>query len=63
MKIVQERNGAEIFVDLLINEKEFNLLKEFMIINKSVLIFDKLVSFGIKLGLQEDFEDDHDELF
>lgn len=58
MRIVQERQGNELYVDLLVTKKEMELMEEFMVLSKPTLFFDKLVYLGIKLELETDPKED-----
>lgn len=57
MKIVQEKNGAELYIDVLLSPQELEHMKNYMMVSKETLIFDKLASIGIKLTLEEEEEE------
>lgn len=61
MRIVQEILDHEIFVDLCISQKEFESLKEYMIVSKKCFIDGAMCNLGIKLNVYEDEESGEQE--
>lgn len=58
MKIVHEKLEHENFMEICLSPKEFDLIKEYMIITKRCYIEGEETSIGIKLGLELETEED-----
>jgi hypothetical protein len=58
MKIVQEKVGKEKFIELSLNEKECEFIKDYMIITQKCMIEDKEFNVGVKLELHENDNDE-----
>lgn len=58
MRILQERVDNEEYLELIISEREFSMIKEFMIISKRCLLNGELTNVGIKLELGENSDEE-----
>lgn len=54
MRIVQEKVDREQFLELCISEREFHLIKEYMMVSKICFIHGEVMRVGIKLELGEE---------
>lgn len=51
MRIVHEKIDNENYLELCISPKEFELIKDYMIVSKRVLLEGFITNFGVKLEL------------
>lgn len=58
MRIVHETIDNENYLELCISPKEFELIKDYMIVSKKVMMEGLVTNFGVKLEL--DLEDEVD---
>ena len=58
MRIVHEKVDEEQYIELSISEREFVMMKEYMIISKICFLNGQLTNVGIKLELGENFDDE-----
>ena len=61
MRIVHEKLEDENFMEVCLSPREYDLIKQYMIITTKCLIDGEITSLGIKLGL--DLEDEIEEHF
>lgn len=61
MRIVHEKLEDEIFMEICLSPREFDLIKDYMIITKKCYIDGEVTSVGIKLGLE--LQDEYEECF
>lgn len=58
MKIVHEKLGKEEFIEILIDKKDIQHIKEYFILQQPFYLESRPLNVGIKLRVHEDFEDD-----
>lgn len=58
MKIVQERVDREKYLEVCISEREFQMIKDYMIISKLCFLHGEYTNVGIKLELGEDSDEE-----
>lgn len=58
MRIVHEKGDKEPYIELIISEGEFSMMKDYMIISKICFINGEITNVGIKLELGENFDDE-----
>lgn len=63
MKIVQEKIDKEHFLELSLTPKEFDFLKEYMIISKKCFINGKETNIGVKMEIFEEFDETEDKIY
>lgn len=63
MKIVQERIDRENYLELSLTHKEFEIIKEYMIICKKCSIQGFETNVGVKLEIEAEGDEDLDEIF
>lgn len=61
MRIVQEKFEREEYLELCLSEREFDLIKEYMIISKKCLLNGEITNIGVKLELELDDEENFEK--
>jgi len=61
MRIVHESFDHENFMEICISPREFDLLKDYMIITQKCYIQGEIISVGIKRGLEMKNEEIYEE--
>lgn len=57
MRIVQEKIDNENFLELSLTVKEFDYIKDFMIVSQIYDVYGNPTSIGVKLDFDEDSDD------